>query len=84
MQVVDFDWFERDRRAVLAVLSLKSRLRHSAKPGVNLSGWKPNDAWQSVATETLTDWKKWNVLAPLLLETAKGAQIGGDQSDDWD
>ena len=39
MQVVDFDWFKRDERAVLAVLSLRSRLRHSANPGVNLSGW---------------------------------------------
>ena len=44
---------------MLAVVSLKSksRLRYSAKLGVSLRGWKPNDSWQRAATETLTDWK---------------------------
>ena len=38
LHVFDFDWFQTDHRAVLAVLSLRSRLRHSAEPGVNLRG----------------------------------------------
>ena len=31
IQVLDCSWFKTDYRAVLAVLSLRSRLRHSAK-----------------------------------------------------
>ena len=65
-----------------AVLSLRSRLRHAAKPGLNLRGWKPNDTWQKAATETLTDWKNWDALALLLFETA--ARNDGDQGDDSD
>ena len=64
VQVMEFDWFKTDHRAVLAVLSPTSRLRHSAKLGVNLRGWKPNGTWQKAASETLTDWKNWDPLAP--------------------
>ena len=36
-----------------------------------LRGWTPADSWQKVAAETLTDWNNWNVMALLLLGTAK-------------
>ena len=39
--------------------------------GENLRGLEPDDSWHSVAAETLTDWVNWNVMAPLLLETAR-------------
>ena len=35
-----------------------------------LRGWEPDDSWHDTATATLTDWKSWNKLAPLLVETA--------------
>ena len=69
----------KDHRAVLAVLSMRSRVRHSAKPGKNLKGWKPNEAWHKSASETLTDWKNWDALGD-----SKGAQNGRDQGDDCD
>ena len=72
VQVLDSDWFKTDHRAVLA-LSLKERLRYSAKPGVNVRGWKPNDTWQKEASEKLTDWK--NLDAALLLEAAKAHRM---------
>ena len=71
VQVLDSDWFKTDHRAVPAVLSLKARMRYSAKLGVNLRGWKPDDSWQRAAAETLTVWGNWDVMAPLHLETAK-------------
>ena len=52
VQVLDSDWFKTDHKAVLAVLWLKARMRYSAKLGVNLCGWKPDDSWQRAATET--------------------------------
>ena len=33
-------------------------------------GWEPDEAWRSVAAETLTDWENWNAMVPLLMETA--------------
>ena len=43
----------------------------------NLRGWVPDDA----AVASLTDWKSWNKLAPLLVETAKAHREGGIQGD---
>ena len=83
-QVLEFDWFKTGHSAVLAVLSLRSRLRQSANPGVNLRGWKPNGTFRKAATETLTDWKNWDALALFALGNSKGAQNDGDQSDDCD
>ena len=71
MQVLDFDWFKTDHWAVLAVLSLKTKMRDMMKSDVNLRGWQPDDSWQRAAAETLTDWGNWDVMAPLLKETAK-------------
>ena len=72
LQVLDFDWLKTDLLAVLAVLSLKSRLRHSAKPAVSLRGWKP----QRAATETLI------CDGALALGNCIGPQMDGDQGDD--
>ena len=71
VQVLDTDWFKTDQRAVLAVLLLKSKMRCTKRNGANLRGWEPHDSWHRVAAETLTGWRNWNVMAPLLLETAK-------------
>ena len=71
VQVLDSDWFKTDHRAVFAVLSLKTKMKYTVTSGANLRGWKPDDSWKKVAAETLTGWGNWNVLAPLLLETAK-------------
>ena len=65
VQVTQTGW------AVFVVLSLKTKMRYSKKSDANLRGWKPNDSWEKVAATTLTDWGNWNVMAPLLLETAK-------------
>ena len=81
-EVFDFDWFKTDHRAVLAVLSLRSCLRHSAKHAVNLRGWNPNDEWQKAATGTLTGWRNWDALTTPALGDSTGAQNGGDQGDD--
>ena len=35
----------------------------------NLRGWEPDDSWHKAAAETLTDWKSWNKMVPLLMET---------------
>ena len=71
VQVLDSDWFKTDHRAVFAVLTLNTKTRFSAKSGASLRGWKPDDSSGRVAAETLTDFGNWNVMAPLLLETAK-------------
>ena len=71
VQVLDFDWFKTDHWAVLAVLSLKTKMRDTMKSDVNLRGWQPDDSWQRAAAETLTDWGNWDVMSPLLKETAK-------------
>ena len=70
VQILDSDWFKTDHRAVLAVLSLKPRMRYTLRNGMNLRGWEPDEAWLSVAAETLTDWENWNAMVPLLMETA--------------
>ena len=41
------------------------------KSDVNLRGWKPDDSWHGAAAETLADSRNWDVMAPLLKETAK-------------
>ena len=71
VQIPDSGWFKTDHRAVLAVLSLKPKMRHTMRNGANLRGWEPDEAWHDVAAATLTDWKSWNKLAPLLVETAE-------------
>ena len=70
VQVLDSDWFKTDHRAVLAVLSLKSKMRHTKRNGANLRGWEPDESWHRVAAETLTLWENWNAMGPLLMETA--------------
>ena len=71
VQVLDSDWFKTDHRAVYAVLSLRPKMRYTVRNAANLRGWVPDDSWHDAATATLTDWKSWNKLAPLLVETAK-------------
>ena len=39
------------------------------KNGANLRGWEPDNSWHKAAAETLTDWKSWNKMVPLLMET---------------
>ena len=39
VQILDSDWFQTDHRAVLAVLSLKTRMRYTLRNGMNLRGW---------------------------------------------
>ena len=70
VQVLDSDWFKTDHRAVLAVLSLRPKMRYTMRNGANLRGWEPDDSWHKAAAETLTDWKSWNKMVPLLMETA--------------
>ena len=43
---------------------------YTMRNGANLRGWEPDDSWHEAAAETLTGWKSWNKLAPLLVETA--------------
>ena len=69
VQVLDSDRFKTDHRAVFAVLSLRPKLRYTVRNAGNLRGWEPDDCWHDTATATLTDWKSWNKLAPLLVET---------------
>ena len=38
VQVLDSDWFKTDHRVVLAVLSMKPKMRYTKKNGANLSG----------------------------------------------
>ena len=71
VQVLESDWFKTDHRAVYAVLSLRPKMRYTVKTVGNLRGWMPDDSWHDAAAATLTDWKSWNKLAPLLVETAK-------------
>ena len=71
VQVLDSDWFKTDHRAVYAVLSLRPKMRYTMKNAANLRGWVPNESWHDAAAATLTDWKSWNMLAPLLVETTK-------------
>ena len=71
VQVLDSNWFKTDHWAVFAVLSLRTKMRYTMKSDANLRGWKPDESWGKVAAETLTDWGNLNVMAPLLLETAK-------------
>ena len=70
VQVLDSDWFKTDHRAVFVVVSLKPKMRYTVRNAANLRGWEPDDSWHDTATATLTDWKSWNKLAPLLVETA--------------
>ena len=51
------------------------------KNGGNLCGWEPDEAWLSVAAETLTDWENWNAMVPLLMETAMAHRKRGNQRD---
>ena len=62
VQILDSEWFKTDHRAVLAVLSLKAKVGYSAKPGVNLR-------------RDVDRLENWDVMAPLLLETAKAYKM---------
>ena len=55
VQVLDSDWFKTDHRAVLAVLSLRPKMRYTKGDGANLRGCEPDDSWHKVAAETLTE-----------------------------
>ena len=81
VQVLDSDWLKTDHRAVLAVLSLRPKMRYTLRNGANLRGWEPDDSWHKVAAETLTDWKNWNTMVPLLAETAVAHRKIGNQRD---
>ena len=70
VQILDSDWFQTDHRAVLAVLSLNTSMRYTLRNGMNLRGWEPDEAWHTMAAETLTDCENWNAMVPLLMETA--------------
>ena len=74
VQGMDFDRFKTDHRAVLAVLSLRSRLRHSAKPGVNLRGCQTIHGKKRFPRRLQTGriGMRWR---PLLLETAKAHKM---------
>ena len=52
VQMLDSDWYKTDHRAVLAVLSLKPRMRYTLRNGMNLRGWEPDEAWLSEAAES--------------------------------
>ena len=69
VQVLDSDWFKTDHRAVYAVLSLRPKMRYTMTNAANLRGWVPDDS--DASAPTLTEWKSWNKLAPLLVETEK-------------
>ena len=51
-------------------LFVETEMRYTLRNGMNLRGWEPDEAWLSVAAETLTDWENWNAMVPLLMETA--------------
>ena len=70
VQVLDSDWFKTDHRAVYAVLSVRPKMRYTMKNAANLRGWVPDESWHDAAAATLIDWKSWNKVAPLLVETA--------------
>ena len=82
-QVLDSDWFKTDHRAVLAVLSLRPKMRYTMRKGANLRGWEPDDSWHEAAAETLTDWKSWNKMVPASGNGDGSQKIGiqGDVSD---
>ena len=71
VKVLDSDWFKTAHRAVYAVLSVRPKMRYTVKNAANLRGWVPDESWHDAAAATLTDWKSWNKLAPLLVDTAK-------------
>ena len=76
------DWFKTNHRAVLAVLSLETKMRYTVKSGANLRGWKPDDSWQRVSAETLTDWGNWSVCGgAFVVRNDKDAQKIGNQRD---
>ena len=68
VQVLDSGWFKTDHRAVLAVLSMKPKMGYAVRNGVNLRGWEPDEAWLSVAAETLAELENWNAMVPLLMD----------------
>ena len=70
VQVLDSDWFKTDHRAVLAVLSLKPKMRYTMRNVMYLRGCEPDESWRRVAAETLTDWENVNAMVLLLMETA--------------
>ena len=74
IQVTDFDCFKTDHMAVIAVLSLRSRLRHSARLRMEAKRHMARSGHQ-----TLTDWTNRDALAAPALGDSKGAQRGGDQ-----
>ena len=57
VHMLDSEWFTTDHMAVLAVFSLKAKMRYSAKLGINLRSWRPDDSLQRAAAETSTDGK---------------------------
>ena len=65
-----------DHRAVSAVLTLKTKIEiHDEKRCQTCVAGKPDDSWERGAAVTLTDCGNWDVIAPLLKETAKAHKI---------
>ena len=79
VQILDSDWFKTDLKAVLAVLSLKPRMKYTLRICMNLRDWESDVAWLSVAAETLTDWENRNAMVPLLVETAMTHKSGNQR-----
>ena len=86
IQVLDFDWFKSDHRAVFAVLALRSRLRHSVvRSGVNLRGWM--EVERHLAKSCFRDvdkLKKLGCVDAAAHGNCNGTQRGGDKSTDSD
>ena len=81
VQVLDSDWFKTDHRAVLAVLSLRPKMRYPMRNGANLRGWEPDDSWHKAAAETQTDCKSWNKMVPSAYGNGGGSQKIGNKGD---
>ena len=56
VQLLDSRWFKTDHRAVLAVFSLKAKMRYMCETWSDFA-WLEARRQQREATETLTDWE---------------------------
>ena len=81
VQVLDSDWFKTDHSAVLAVLSMKPKMRHTMRNGVNLRGWEPDESWHRVAAETLTEMGELECDGAFAYGNGDSSQKTGNQRD---
>ena len=70
VHVLDSDWFKTDHRAVLAVLSMKPKMRYTMRNVRTCVAGSQTIVAQS-GPESLTEWENWNAMMPLLIETAR-------------